>query len=89
MILKKDVLDAIVNILALSIGSLTNPMNIYKTYISNGNKDISLNTITSYIEHFKYYFTDLDVRLNFKQQEERRKSYNGKYNLQWTPIKRL
>ena len=85
MILKKDVLDAIVNILALSIGSLTNPMNIYKTYISNGNKDISLNTITSYIEHFKYYFIDLglrNVRLNFKQQEERRKSYNGKYNLQ-------
>ena len=28
---RKDVLDAVVNILASSIGSLTNPMNIYKT----------------------------------------------------------
>ena len=53
---RKDVLDAIVNILASSIGSLTNPMNIYKTYLSTGDKDISLNTITSYIEHLENVF---------------------------------
>lgn len=53
---RKDVLDAIVNILASSIGSLTNPMNIYKTYQSTGDKDISLNTITSYIEHLENAF---------------------------------
>ena len=50
---RKDVLDSIVSILASSIGSLTNPMKIYKTYQSNGDKDISLNTITSYIEHLE------------------------------------
>ncbi len=53
---KKDVLDAIINILASSIGSLTNPMNIYKTYLATGDKDISLNTITSYIEHLENAF---------------------------------
>ena len=53
---RKDVLDSIVNILSSSIGSLTNPMNIYKTYMSNGDKDISINTITSYIEHLENDF---------------------------------
>lgn len=53
---RKDVLDAIVNILASSIGSLTNPSNIYKTYLSTGDKDISLNTITSYIEYLENAF---------------------------------
>lgn len=53
---RKDVLDSIVNILSSSVGSLTNPMNIYKTYISNGDKDISINTITSYIEHLENAF---------------------------------
>ena len=104
---RKDVLDAIINILASSIGSLTNPMNIYKTYLATGDKDISLNTITSYIEHlenaflirkidrydvkgrkyistpFKYYFTDLgliNVRLNFRQQEENHIMENIIYN---------
>ncbi len=53
---RKDGLDAIVNILASSIGSLTNPSNIYKTYLSKGDKDISLNTITSYIEYLENAF---------------------------------
>ena len=50
---RKDVLDATVNILASSIGSLTNPMNIYKTYLGIGDKEISLNTISSYIDHME------------------------------------
>ena len=53
---RKDVLDRVVNILASSVGSLTNPMNIYKTYTSTGDKDISINTITSYIEHLENAF---------------------------------
>lgn len=53
---RKDVLDAIVNILASSVGSLTNPLNIYKTYTSMGDKDISVNTISSYIEHLENAF---------------------------------
>ena len=50
---RKDVLDATVNILASSIGSLNNPMNIYKTYLGIGDKEISLNTISSYIDHME------------------------------------
>ncbi len=53
---RKDVLGGIINILASSIGSLTNPMNIYKTYLSTGDKDISLNTINSYIEYLENAF---------------------------------
>ena len=53
---RKDVLDSVVNILASSVGSLTNPMNIYKTYTSVGDKDISINTITSYIEYIENAF---------------------------------
>ena len=53
---RKDVLDSIVNMLASSVGSLTNPANIYKTYLSTGDKDISLNTISSYIEHLENAF---------------------------------
>lgn len=53
---RKDALDDVVNILSSSVGSLTNPMNIYKTYIGAGDKDISVNTITSYIEHLENAF---------------------------------
>ena len=35
---------------------MTNPANIYKTYLSTGDKDISLNTISSYIEHLENAF---------------------------------
>lgn len=50
---RKDVLDDIVNILASSVGSLTNPKNIYNTYTSVDDKEISINTITSYVEHLE------------------------------------
>lgn len=53
---RKDVLDVVVNILASSVGSLTNPLNIYNTYTSIGDKSISLNTITSYIEYLENAF---------------------------------
>lgn len=46
-----DVLDSLVNILASSIGSLTNPNKLFNTFVSNNIKDVSINTITSYINY--------------------------------------
>ena len=51
-----DVLDALVNILASSIGSLTNPKKLSDTFISNSMKDVSINTITSYINYLEDSF---------------------------------
>ena len=48
-----DVLDTIINILASSIGSLTNINKIYDTFISKGQKDVSLNTINSYVNNIE------------------------------------
>ena len=46
-----DVLDTLINILSSSIGSLTNPKKLSDTFISNSMKDVSINTITSYINY--------------------------------------
>ena len=46
-----DILDSIVNILASSIGSLTNPNKLSNTFESNQIKDVSVNTISSYINY--------------------------------------
>lgn len=51
-----DVLDAIVNMLASSVGSLTNPQKIYDTFRSNSQKELSLNTINSYIKNIEDSF---------------------------------
>ena len=48
---KPDVIDTLINILASSVGSLTNPQKIYNTFVSNGITDISKNTIISYIDY--------------------------------------
>lgn len=48
---RTDVLDAISNILASSIGSLTNPKKLSDTFISNSMKDVSINTINIYINY--------------------------------------
>lgn len=45
-----DVINSIVNMLASAIGSLTNPKKIYDTFVSDGEKDVSLNTINSYLK---------------------------------------
>ena len=39
--------DGIVDILASSVGSLTNPRKIYDTFKSKGEKELSINTINS------------------------------------------
>ncbi len=46
---RPDVMDTIINILASSVGSLTNPQKIYDTFKSNGEKELSLNTVNSYL----------------------------------------
>lgn len=51
-----DALDSIVNMLASAVGSLTNPKKIYDTFKSNGEKDLSLNTINSYIKNIEDSF---------------------------------
>ena len=51
-----DVLDALVNLLAFSVGSLTNPQKIYDTFKSKGTKELSINTINSYLNYLEDAF---------------------------------
>lgn len=51
-----DVLDAIINMLSSAVGSLTNPQKIYDTFKSNGEKEISFNTVQSYIKNIEDAF---------------------------------
>ena len=51
-----DIIDSILNILSSSIGSLTNPYKLLKTFQSNGVKDISINTISSYLKYLQDSF---------------------------------
>ena len=51
-----DILDALINMLASSVGSLTNPKKLYDTFISNGEKELSINTINSYLNAFQDSF---------------------------------
>ena len=46
-----DILNTLVNILASSVGSLTNPTKLTNTFISNSVKDVNAHTITSYIDY--------------------------------------
>ena len=45
-----QVMDILVNILASSVGSNTNPNKLAKTFISNGYKNVSDKTISTYID---------------------------------------
>lgn len=51
-----DALDSIINMLASAVGSLTNPQKIFDTFRSNGEKELSLNTINSYIRNIENSF---------------------------------
>lgn len=51
-----DVLDAVVNILASSIGSLTNPHKLANTFESSGIKNVSVNTLITYIRYLQDSF---------------------------------
>ena len=56
LVKRTDVLDSLVNVLASSVGSLTNPLKIFDTFKSKGEKDISLNTLNSYLSHLENAF---------------------------------
>ncbi|HZJ89201.1 MAG TPA: ATP-binding protein [Bacilli bacterium] len=47
---RDDVLDAIVNMLASAVGSLTNPYKLTNTFKSHGMKELSINTVRKYID---------------------------------------
>ena len=51
-----DVLDSIINMLASSVGSLTNPQKLFKTFLSNGEKELSINTVNSFIKYIEDSF---------------------------------
>ncbi len=53
---KLDVLDAILNILASSIGSFTNPQKLLNTFQSNSTKELSINTISAYLKYLQDSF---------------------------------
>lgn len=45
-------LNALLNVLSSSVGSLTNPTNLSNTFLTNEKLKISPNTITTYIDYF-------------------------------------
>ncbi|MBQ8306065.1 MAG: ATP-binding protein [Blautia sp.] len=53
---RTDVLDSVVDILASSVGSLTNPQKIYETFKSRGEKELSINTVNSYLAYLEDSF---------------------------------
>ncbi len=53
---KPEVLSNLVDILATSVGSLTNPTNLANSFKENGYKDINNNTISSYLNYLEDAF---------------------------------
>ncbi len=49
-------LKILIEIISSSIGSLTNPSKLYRTFVSNGNKSISDKTISSYLKYLEEAF---------------------------------
>lgn len=68
---KPDILDTLINILASSVGSLTNPQKIYNTFTSNGINDVSKNTVISYID----YLLDSFLIEKAERYDVKRKKY--------------
>lgn len=68
-----DILDSIVNILASSVGSLTNPQRIYETFKSHGEKELSLNTVNAYLTYLEDAFI---VKKAFRYDVKGRKYIN-------------
>ncbi|MEG1288214.1 MAG: ATP-binding protein [Bacilli bacterium] len=48
---KINILEKLINVLASSIGSLTNPLKLYNTFVSNGITGLSNKTINNYLEY--------------------------------------
>ena len=80
---RTDVLDTIVNILASSVGSLTNSKKIYDTFKSNGEKEISITTINSYISYLEDCFI---IKKVSRYDVKGRKYINTPYKYYFTDI---
>ena len=65
----KEELDELLDILSSSVGSLTNPLKLSKTYKSEKNKIISDKTINNYIEYFEDSFLINKVKRYNKGKE--------------------
>jgi hypothetical protein len=48
---RKDILESVVNMVASSIGSLTNPNKLTNTFKSKGTKELSINTVSQYLDY--------------------------------------
>jgi len=48
---RKDVLESVINMVASSIGSLTNPNKLTNTFKSKGTKELSINTVSHYLDY--------------------------------------
>lgn len=69
-ILRVDILEKILNILSSSVGSLVNAQKLYNTFISNGEKELSLNTISSYLKYMEDAFLITKVeRFDIKRKK--------------------
>lgn len=53
---RNEILDKLVEIVASDISSLTNPLKIYNTFLSEGIKDLSQNTIFDYLLYLEDAF---------------------------------
>lgn len=53
---REDILEAIINMLSSSVGSLTNPKKLCDTFVSNGYTEVNRNTINSYINYLQDAF---------------------------------
>ena len=80
---RTDVLDATVNILASSVGSLTNPQKIYDTFKSRGEKELSLNTINTYLSFLEDAFI---VKKALRYNVKGRKYINTPYKYYFSDL---
>ena len=51
-----DILDSMINMLASSVGSLTNPQKMYNAFLSAGEKKLSNVTVTTYLKNIEDAF---------------------------------
>jgi len=73
---RTDVLDSITNIIASAVGSLTNAQRIHDTFKSKGEKELSINTVTSYLSYLEDAFI---VRKALRYDVKGRKYINTPY----------
>ena len=67
---KDDIFESLIDVLASSIGSLTNPSKITNTFISNGYKGLSKNTIIQYLSYLlDSFLVEKVMRFDIKRKK--------------------